>query len=76
MNRQEANRQILKRITEMVENQPDLRFNQILLNMGINKSVHPFLDHNGNKDYTKQYCEDLFNEESIKTLERMNKGNG
>lgn len=72
MNRQEANRQIVKRITEMVENQPDLRFHQILHTLSINKNAYPFKLQNGNPDYEKQYCEDLFNEESVKTLERIN----
>lgn len=75
MNRQEANRQILKRVTEMVENNPDMRFQQILFSAGINKNIYPFKLPDGNPDYEKQYCEDLFQEESVKTLERMNKGN-
>lgn len=76
MNRQEANKQILKRITEMVENQPDMRFNQILFSLGINKNAYPFKLSNGKPDYEKQYCEDLFGEESVKTLKRMNGDNG
>lgn len=76
MNRQEANKQILKRITDMVENQPDSRFHQILLNAGVNKNIYPFNNREGKPDLEKQYCEDLFGEESVTTLKRMDKGNG
>lgn len=72
MNRQEANRQILKRITDMVENQPDMRFQQILFSVGVSKNAYPFNLPDGKPDYEKQYCEDLFGEESVKTLERIN----
>jgi len=35
MNSQEANREIVKRISEMVESQPDLRFHQVLNSLGV-----------------------------------------
>ena len=38
MDRQEANRLILKQIAAIVEGSTDLRFHQILFNMGINEN--------------------------------------
>jgi len=75
MNRQEANREIVNRISEMVESQPDLRFNQILFSLGVSKNAYPFKLPDGKPDFGQQYCEDLFGEESVETLKRMN-GNG
>jgi hypothetical protein len=69
MNRQEANREILKKIEDMVENQPELRFHQILFILGINKNITDVpLNYKG-----RFVCEDLFAEESIITLEKINK---
>ena len=59
MTRQEANREILKLLSEVVENQPDWRFGQILINMNVLTRC----------DFVK--CMDPFYEESIKTLENM-----
>ena len=68
MNRQDANRIILKQVSDMIEGAPDLRFQQILINMGINQPQ--FI---GNAPNEIMMCKDLYHEESIKTLERMNK---
>jgi hypothetical protein len=68
MNRQEANRVILKQISAMVEAAPDLRFHQILINMNVNKTKMI-----GQVPNEYLMCEDLFHEESVKTLERINK---
>jgi len=66
MNRQEANREIVRRISEMVESQPDLRFHQVLNSLGVtNREL--VLD--------KVFIPDLIQEESEETLKRMN-GNG
>lgn len=70
MNRQEANRVILKKITEMVEAAPDLRFHQILINMDVNQTEMVGIAPN-----ERMMCKDLFHEESTKTLERITKGN-
>jgi hypothetical protein len=69
MNRQEANRVILKQISAMVEAAPDLRFQQILINMSVNKTKMM-----GQVPNEFLMCEDLFHEESTKTLERITKG--
>jgi hypothetical protein len=70
MNRQEANRIILSQISAMIEGAPDLRFHQILINMGINKTKMM-----GEPPNEFLMCEDLFHEESTKTLERLTKEN-
>lgn len=69
MERQEANRIILKQISDMIDGEPDLRFHQILhiLNIEVTKKV---FDSAGFP--TEEFdCKDLFNEESIDTLKRM-----
>lgn len=72
MNRQEANRIILKQISDMVESQPDLRFQQILQIMNISRTKLV-----GELPNQHLIGEDLFNEESTKTLEIINnKQNG
>lgn len=71
MNRQEANRLILKQISAMVEGTPELRFHQILHNLNIEVTEQEY-DQSG-LPTGKLYCKDLFHEESLKTLERMNK---
>jgi hypothetical protein len=81
MTRQEANKIILNQISAMVEGAPDLRFHQILFNIGINKreivnvkegDVGGRIMSFKNEKYMYQ---DLYNEESIKTLERISKVN-
>jgi hypothetical protein len=66
MNRQEANRIILNQISVMIEANPDLRFQQILQIMNINKTKLI-----GELPNQELICEDLFYEESTKTLERI-----
>lgn len=53
--RQSANREILKRIAKIVEQEPDWRFGQILFNLGI-------VGYNSG---------DIFFDESVEILERM-----
>ena len=67
MNRQEANRIILKQISNMVESCPDLRFQQILHVMNISRTK--FVEDLRPDDLVGV---DLFNEESAKTLEMIN----
>ena len=69
MTRQEANRIILAKIAKEIEQSPDLRFHQILINMNINVT-HADFDENGRPNGFI-YCDDLYAEESSKTLERM-----
>lgn len=65
--RQQANREILKNIEEMVNKYPDLRFGQILVNLGIIQYQRDpaSFDIIGIKD--------PFNEESVVTLNRIRK---
>ena len=52
MNRQEYNRQILKLFEIMVENHPDLRFQQILYMFGLENNVSCYYDES---DYTHEH---------------------
>ena len=70
MNRQEANREILKEIQKAVEKYPTLRFHQLLYNMDVQVSV-PILDGNGHM--AGMNFKDLHHEESIDTLHRIAK---
>ena len=65
--RQQANQEILRNIEEMVNKHPDLRFGQILVNLGIIQYQRDpaSFDIIGNKD--------PFNEESVVTLNRIRK---
>lgn len=64
--RQQANREILKNIEEMVNKHPDLRFGQILVNLGI-------IEYERNTYDETLITKDPFNEESIVTLNRIRK---
>lgn len=59
MTRQEANKKILEKLAKMVEEHPDWRFGQILMNANVLIRC----------DFTK--CLDPFYDESVKTLENM-----
>lgn len=64
MTRQEANRKIVELIITQIEGNPDLRFNQILSNLKINKErLNEQLQISG--------LEDLYNEEPTVTLLRI-----
>ena len=63
--RQEANRLILDRISNTVENNPDLRFHQILQILGVVELNSKF------EDSPKMYSSDKFHEESSETLKKM-----
>jgi hypothetical protein len=63
MTRQEANRIILRILIEYVEDNPDIRFHQMLHNLNITKQV---VTPDG-----KFYLEDLYNMEPVKVLELM-----
>lgn len=69
-NRYYNNREILKCISDMVEREPDLRFNQILYILGISVSDPEF--GTDGRSTGNMVGKDLFNEESKKTLERIN----
>ena len=61
MTRQEANREIIAKLSEIVEASPDLRFGQILWNVGILYWLTPGV-----------LIKDPHSEEPIDTLKRMN----
>ena len=65
--RQESNRVLVQLITDMVEKYPDLRFHQILHSLDI---VIPRENMTGDHEDGMQ---DLFYEESVKTLDRVSK---
>lgn len=62
--RQSANLDILTAIEEMVMKYPDLRFGQILVNLGI-------IEYERNTYDETLITKDPFNEESVVTLNRM-----
>lgn len=67
-NRQKANFELVRKLSELVVAYPDLRFGQILVNFGF---IEQIVDHyDSNIILTK----DPFNEESIDTLNRVNNG--
>lgn len=61
--RQECNREILKLISEIIEKNPDLRFGQILVALGI-------VEGNFNEEHIYR-IRDPFYEESIDMLNRI-----
>lgn len=67
MDRLEANRAILKRLGEVVEANPALRFGQILVAWGV---LQTRIEHHNPVDYTMTLL-DPFQEESMTTLERL-----
>jgi hypothetical protein len=69
-NRYHNNREILKCISDMVEKEPELRFNQILYILGISVSDPEFTSDG--RPTGNMVGKDLFNEESNKTLKRIN----
>ena len=69
-NRYNNNKEILKCISDMIEREPDLRFNQILYILGITIS-DPEFSPDG-RPTGNMIGKDLFNEESSKTLKRIN----
>lgn len=68
MNRQEYNRKIISKLSEIIEQNPDLRFGQILVNYNIIDLVPDHLHGN------TLIALDPFNEESEVTWNKM-KGN-
>lgn len=64
--RQEANVEILQMLGEAVIKYPDLRFGQILANLGI-------IEYERNTYDETLITKDPFNEESVVTLNRMRK---
>lgn len=70
--RQTANREILKDIAEMVEKYPDLRFGQILVNLGIIQYTHN-LDIDSISRSPISTVVDPFSEESAITLNRISR---
>lgn len=67
-NRQKANFELVRKLSELVVAYPDLRFGQILVNFGF---IEQIVDH---YDCSIVLTEDPFYEESIDTLNRVNNG--
>jgi len=65
MNRQEANRKILKELEKNIEKYPDQRFTQLLFNMNI-------VEH-GKGSPEGYYWRDTYNKESEETLRDLRK---
>lgn len=66
--RQECNRQILKELEAVVESCQDLRFIQILADLGL-----PYCDRALGKIPEEDYALDRYAEESVDTLEKVKK---
>jgi hypothetical protein len=64
-NRQTANFELVRKLSELVIAYPDLRFGQILVNFGF---VEQIIDH---YDVNIVLTKDPFNEESVDTLNRV-----
>lgn len=64
MSRRDYNREIIGKLSELVESQPDFRFGQILFNYVLNHTI---------SDLGQIHVDDPFYEESKITLERINK---
>ena len=69
MNRQEANRLILEILSKYVEDSPDIRFHQMLVNLDVTLQ-NLILEKNGFPSGGMEGV-DQYNEESVKTLERI-----
>lgn len=67
-NRQKANFELVRKLSELIIAYPDLRFGQILVNFGFIEQIVDRYD--SNIIITK----DPFNEESVDTLNRVNNG--
>ena len=63
INRLENNLKILEKLKVIVENNPELRFHQLLFNSGINEFE--------NRTYEGLTLKDKYSEESQKTLEKL-----
>lgn len=66
-NRQNANFELVNKLSKLVIAYPDQRFGQILVNFGFIKQI---IDH---YDDNIVLTEDPFNEESVDTLKRVKK---
>ena len=64
MNRRDYNREIIGKLSEIVETYPDFRFGQILFNFVLNYSQ---------SDLGQIHIDDPFYEESKVTIDRINK---
>ena len=66
--RQEANKDIIKHLTDMVDKYPELRFGQILAISKVIQYEYISCD----SDQYIEVVKDPFNEESVVTLQRIN----
>lgn len=65
-NRQKANLAILEKIKETIDSYPELRFGQILVTLGI-------IEYHYDKICDVYIPKDIFHEESVITLSKLNK---
>ena len=65
MTRQEANREIINILSQYVEDNPDIRFHQMLHNLN--------LDEQHITEGGEYLCKDLYNMEPVRALERIPK---
>jgi hypothetical protein len=65
-NRQKANLAILEKIKETINSHPELRFGQLLVTLGI-------IEYNYDKICDVFVPKDIFHEESVITLNKLNK---
>ena len=66
-NRQSANFELVRKLSELVIAYPHLRFGQILINFDFIETISNTYDE-------ETYIKDLFNEESVDTLKRVKNG--
>ena len=72
MNRLEANREILKKLSEYIETHPDMRFGQVLINTKAVSKIRFVLLGEGDKiEAQGNYLYDEFYVESGAILQRM-----
>lgn len=72
-NRQKANFQILERLRREIKQNPDLRFGQILRNIGVVRNVDAvIIDSDGFRDERLLWYNEFYTE-SVDTLERLEK---
>ena len=68
-NRQKANFELVRKLSELVIAYPDLRFGQILVDFGF---IEQIVNHYDSNSIISTI--DPFNEESVDTLNRVNNG--
>jgi len=70
MNRQDSNRKILEILSKYIEDAPDIRFHQALVNINITVQ-DPEFDSKTGRPTGRMISRDQYNEEPKETLKRM-----